>query len=530
MDLIHVIAALVPFVLVFYLIVVRRWSALKTMPLVWVVTVGIVFYYWGVGLQWVGASFIKGVFLSIEILLIVFGAIWLLELLKESKQIRIIQSFLVGISRDSRIQAILIAWLFGSLIEGVAGFGTPAVLAAPLLVAVGFSPLASVVLALIANSTAVSFGAAGTPILLGFGSLGFGADLLREVTWRVGLMHFVGGLIIPLAIVYFVTKVFGKGKGKIMEVVPFAIFASLAFTVPFLLFSIFVGAELPSIAGALIGLIVVGFAAKIGFLVPKKEFIISKVNHREVKKYNKPKVGEVIRAIFPYFVIVMLLSLTRVIGILKRFLLEYNFEWEEILGVGIGYKLNFLYTPSFYFLIGAIVAIGVFGIKWKGVRGSMARSVNKLSKPAIALVFTLALVQLFIVSGNGDLGLQSMPLLLASAVADFAGGFYVFVSPFVGAFGSFIVGSNTVSNLLFGSFQAESALALGLSVAVILALQAVGGAIGNMLAVHNVLAASASVGFHGEEGVIIRKTIWVALVYALIVGVVGLLILGVGNA
>ncbi len=506
------------FVLIFYLIVLRRWSALKVMPLVWIVTLGIVAVFWGLSFNWIGASFIKGVFLSAEILLIIFGAIWVLELLKESGRIKVVQGFLSGISDDARVQALLIAFLFGSLIEGVAGFGTPAVLAAPLLVSLGFSAFGAVVLALIANSTAVSFGAVGTPVLLGLGGLGFDSEILRRVTENVGLLHLVGGIIVPLAIVYFVCA-FKGGRKKwkmFFDAVPFALFSGMMFVVPYYLFARFVGAELPSIAGALIGLFVVGFSAKKGFLVPRLRISFSSVRAR--KKYG---VREVFVSLMPYILIVLFLSLSRTVGVLKDFLLSFSLGWDRILGVELGYRLSFLYTPSFYFFLTGVISLFIFRIGFNRGWKSLKRAGYRLERPAVALVFTLALVQLFIVSGRGALGLDSIPLLLAFSVAGLTGKFFVFVSPFVGLFGSFIAGSNTVSNLLFGSFQFESALALGLSVSLILALQVVGGAIGNMIAIHNVLAAGASVGYHGEEGRIIRKTIWVALIYALIVGVFG---------
>src|SRR3989344_413719 len=186
--LIPTLAAILPFVLLLVLIVVKKWSSLKVMPLVWFVTALISLLIWKLNIKLISASFIKGTFLTLEIMLIIFGAVWLLTILQEKKRMHYIQEFLSSISPDARIQAIIIAWLFGSLIEGVAGFGTPAAIVAPLLVSLGFTPLLSVVLALISNSTAVSFGAAGTPILLGLGSLNIEKDILQEVTRNTALL------------------------------------------------------------------------------------------------------------------------------------------------------------------------------------------------------------------------------------------------------------------------------------------------------------------------------------------------------
>src|SRR3989344_3734417 len=121
--------AFLPFVLVFILMIGLRWSALRTMPFAWLATVLILMFVLRLSGVWIAASFIKGVFVALEILVIIFGAVWLLEIFNETRYIESIQSFLAGISPDSRVQAILIAFLFGALIEGVAGFGTPAALA-----------------------------------------------------------------------------------------------------------------------------------------------------------------------------------------------------------------------------------------------------------------------------------------------------------------------------------------------------------------------------------------------------------------
>jgi len=481
------------------------------------------FIFWELDFGLIGASFVKGSAISIEILLIVFGAIWLLEVLKVSGKIEIIQSGLISLSKDVRVQAVLIAWLFGSLIEGVAGFGAPAALAAPLLVSIGFSPLASIVIALIANSSSVSFGAAGTPVLLGLGGLGFDSTLLGEVSKNAAIMHFFAGLFVPLIIVYFITHVFDKsrkGEARFREIIPFALFSGLAFLIPYYLLAVFVGPELPSIFGGLIGLFVVGFAAKKNFLIPKKTY-----SFKSHKKIGKFKGKEILFSLIPYILIVVLLSLSRIIGSWKEFLQGISLGWEEIFGFAVSYSFNPFYTPSFYFILSALVGIFIFRINKKEIKLSLKNSVNRLEKPAIALIFILALVQLFIVSEMNSLGISSIPLLLAERIGSFLGEGFVFISPFIGAFGTFIAGSNTVSNLLFGSFQAETAMALGLSIAVILALQLVGGAFGNMISIHNVLAASATVGYHGEEGTIIRKTLIVVLIYGLIVGVVGFLIL-----
>lgn len=516
------ILALIPFTLLFILIVLKKWPAIKAMPLVWFLTVLISVLIWKINSTLITASFIKGIFITLEIMLIIFGAIWLLELLKKKRQIKEIQFLLSSISPDARIQALIIAWLFGSLIEGIAGFGTSAALAAPLLVSLGFTPFLAVVVSLIANSTAVSFGAAGTPIILGMGGLNLEREFLEKLTQQVALFHFIASIIIPLIIVYLVIKSTNKqtNKQQFIEIIPFAIFAWLSFSIPYLLVAWFIGPELPSIVGGIAGLILTSIAAKKKFLTPKNQLILKK-NKQKQKKHNY------IKTLLPYLAIVILLSLSRTIPSLKSSLSEISITWNNILQTSINYSFLPIFTPSFYFFTVGIISIFLFKINKKEISSTLKNTYNKIKLPTIALIFALALAQLLLISSQNNSGFPGIPLLLAQSITKLFQQSFILISPFIGVFGSFIAGSNTVSNLLFGSFQIESAQTLGISLITILTLQVVGGAIGNMIAIHNVLAASATVNLKNQEGKIIRKTIKVAILYSIIVGVLGIIALSI---
>ncbi|PIN88875.1 lactate permease [Candidatus Pacearchaeota archaeon CG10_big_fil_rev_8_21_14_0_10_34_76] len=520
-DLTLTLLAALPFILLFVLVIIRKWSTFKAMPLVWLITTLSILFAWKVAPILIAASFIKGFFIAIEIMLIIFGAVWVIALLKEKKQISTLQNLLSSISPDARIQAILIAWLFGSLIEGLAGFGTPAALAAPLLVSIGFAPFLAVVLSVIANTTAVSFGAAGTPIILGLGSLNLTPETIIEITKNTAILHAIGGLLIPLVLSYLVITHLKHKKQKTSElfihIIPFAIFAWLSFTIPYVLIAFLVGPELPSILGGIIGLILTGLAAHYNFLTPKE--IVSTNNKRSKEKHKKISLKSYFLALSPYLLIIIFLFLTRVISPLKNFLSSISISYNNILLTEISYSFLPFYTPAFYFILSGLIFAIIFKASKHNISSSIKRTLDKIKAPAFALIFALALVQLFLISSINDSGIPSMPLLLAQSFAKIFGNLFVFISPFIGNLGSFIAGSNTVSNLLFGSFQAQTASSLSLPISLILALQVVGGAIGNMVAIHNILAASATVGLKNLEWKIIRKTILVMTAHSLIVGI-----------
>ena len=164
--------AFIPIGLSGLLLIGLGWSAKRAMPLVYFVTAAIALLAWGVSLNRIAAATLEGLIITVQVLWIIFGALLLLNTLKHSGGIASIRSGFARISPDRRVQVILIAWLFGSFIEGASGFGTPAAVAGPLMVAVGFPALSAVMFGMIIQSTPVSFGAVGTPLIVGVQEIG----------------------------------------------------------------------------------------------------------------------------------------------------------------------------------------------------------------------------------------------------------------------------------------------------------------------------------------------------------------------
>ena len=159
----------------------------------------------------------------------------------------------------------------------------------------------------------------------------------------------------------------------------------------------------------------------------------------------------------------------------------------------------------------------------KELASAVKESSNVLLSAGFVLLFTVPMVRILINSGVNAGDLPSMPIAMASFAADSVGGVYPLVAPMIGALGAFLAGSNTVSNMMFSQFQFGVASNLGLSTALIVAAQAIGAAAGNMVAIHNVVAASATVGLLGREGATLRKTIWPTLYYVLMTGLIALI-------
>lgn len=548
--------ALLPIAAVALLLVGLRWPASRAMPVCYVVAVALALGVWQVPLVQVAAASIKGIVVAIELLYIIFGAILLLNTLRESGGLQAIRQSFRDISPDRRVQVIIVAWLFGSFIEGAAGFGTPAAVAVPLLVGLGFPALPAVIAGMMIQCTPVSFGAVGTPILVGVSTglaghgtiddfatqAGFenGRAFLSLIGLRVACLHAMAGMFVPLFVVATMTRVFGRNKSfsEGLQVWPFALFAACAMIVPYLLVAWLLGPEFPSLLGGLMGLAVVIPAARAGFLVPRGAQVWDfppsdqwpsdwtsgtslqpvAVDGRQLRLFV---------AWLPYLIVAGLLVFTR-----QQTLLGTDFSpqalcksvcipFKNILGTDISQVVQPLFLPGTVFIVAAVCAAAMHRMQVRQCTVAWQLSWRTVVAASTALVFTVPMVQVFINSGGGGAGYQQMPLALASGVKDLVGNAWPLLATFIGGLGAAVAGSNTVSNMMFALFQYNVGLKLEVDPVWIVALQAVGGAAGNTICVHNVVAASAVVGLIGREGMVIRKTLPLFIFYAMLTGVIG---------
>jgi lactate permease len=545
------VLSLMPIVSVAVFLVILRWPASRAMPICYAVAVGLALLVWKVPGSQVAAASVNGLIVAGTLLYIIFGAILLLNTLEESGGLRAIRKNFSEVTSDRRVQVIIIAWLFGAFIEGAAGFGTPAAVAVPLLVGLGFPAMAAVVAGMIIQSTPVSFGAAGTPILVGVNTglstdaaiaqyaqgLGFEqwSDFLAMIGLKVAVIHAIAGTFVPLIVIAVMTRFFGRNKSfrEGLQVWKFALFAALAMTVPYLTVAWLLGPEFPSLIGSLVGLAVVVTAARKGFLVPPREqswdfdasenwdpawtgTLIIRDDHDQNATMN------LLKAWSPYLLVGVFLVVTRLKALpLLGWLRACKVQIPNLFGTDITASFEPLYSPGSIFVAVSLITFLIHKMGGQAYGAAWKRSFKTMIAASTALIFTVPMVQVFINSGGGAAGYAKMPIALADGVADLVGGAWPVFSPFIGGLGAFVAGSNTVSNMMFSLFQFGVGQRISVDPTWIVALQAVGGAAGNMICVHNVVAASAVAGLVGKEGVVIRKTLLPFVYYALFAGSTG---------
>lgn len=530
MILIALLAVLAPL----FLLGVLNMSARRGMA----ISAGLVtltaFLFWKMPIETIVASILQGLHKTLPILWILFGALVLLNVLRKTGAIESINGGFEKLSLDMRVQGVLVAYLFGALIEGVSGFGTPAMVTAPLLITLGFSPLSSVVLALVANSTPAAFGAVGTPITVGLSNVAQeqGTHILPQVAQTLTSLDLMGGAFMPTILLVMMTVVLNTESRKTrdwLEMIPWTLTVGFLYSGFAWIYARVIGYEFVSIITPLTMLTLVMLALRFNLLLPQttathpwRKLLDQKFS---LKTEREDQSMPLVKAWFPYGIVVLLLSLSRTLPPLKEFLNQtMNLSWTSILGFKeISSDWAFLYSPGLILTLSAIIAL-LIQVKSVKLFIPIAGGVfSTIGKTGVTLAVTLIMVQVFSNSGMNSGDNLSMPSYIAEVLSQTFSSVWVFITPFIGELGSFITGSATVSNLTFASIQADVAIDSHLPVEVILAGQVIGAAAGNMICVFNIVAVSGVVGLFGKEGQILRKTVIPALLYGVLIALGGVL-------
>ena len=521
-----IIVALSAVILPLILLGVINMPATKGMSISALIVLIEGFLFWKMPAKVLLASIFQSIHKALPILWILFGALMMLNVLQHTGAIDRINSGFHTLSADMRIQLILVAFLFGGLIEGVSGFGTPAMVTAPLMIALGFSPMAAVTLALVADSTPASFGAVGTPLTVGLSNVSEKADFLNAIGQRITQLDLLAGTFMPLILVFMLVFVFGKNddhkQKDFLSLIPWTIFIGLAYSLLALLISFVVSYEFVSILAPFGAIILAIITIKFKILLPKTVFTNPWSTSKKVVTEEKSSMS-LLTAWSPYIVVILMLLATRTIQPLKEFLVKnVNLSWQNILGYSqINSDWEFLYSPGTLLTISVIIGLLIQVKSLKSFLPTAKKVVLSMKSTALALIVTLIMVQIFTNSEINLAKLPSMPMYIAEIISKYLSSIWIIIAPFLGQLGSFVTGSTTVSTLTFGQIQADIAVNANVSKELVLAAQLIGAAAGNMICVHNIVSVSSVVGLSGQEGNILRKTVLPALLYSLLVGIVG---------
>src|SRR5699024_17834 len=382
-----VLLGITPILILAFFLVILRWTARLSMFLALLSVLFISIFIWKVpGGQIAGAS-VDGLSTAFEILYIVFGALLLLNTLKNNGALGVIKNSIANVTEDRRIQVIIILWIFGAFLEGAAGYGSTGAVIGSMLVGLGFPAMAAGTMVMVFQSQSVSFGASGAPIWIGLNT-GLGEGKIEEVNnilqvssaswdqflvemgWKVAIIHGAVGALIPLFMVVLLCRFFGENKSfkEGFGAWRFAIFGGLCLSIPYVLAAAFLGPEFPSIIGGLIGIVPAIFAAKKGWFMPKdkvwrfgdkstweKEWIgVMDVDPNEEKTAS----FSTLKSWTPYLIVAVLLFITQVNFLpvsswLKNTIIDIN----GIFGSDIDTSIEIFTNPGFLFIVVALFTV-----------------------------------------------------------------------------------------------------------------------------------------------------------------------------
>jgi lactate permease len=470
-----------------------------------------------------GAAF--GIF---PIMWIVVNAVWIYNMTVTSGHFAVLRRSFARISDDQRVQAVIIAFCFGALLEALAGFGTPVAICSVMLIALGFSPIKAASVALVANTAPVAFGAIAIPIVTLAEITGLPKEDLGAM---VGRQTPLIALFVPLILVGMV-----DGMRGIRQAWPAAVAGGLVFAVAQFVCSNYISVELTDIVASLlavatiVGLLRVwqpsepllgeanGFGssrpAMAGGSTSDPAFEAS-VRRREGTG-GPDSTADVLTAYAPYLVIIAIFSLAQ-IGAIKDFLAERTqaFDWPgldvrnpagEALGT-VTYNFNWLNAAGTLLLIAGIISMLILRLRPGQALKAYTGTLNQLKWAILTVAAVLGLAYVMNQSG------QTTTLGLWAAGA---GGVFAFISPIIGWLGVAVTGSDTSSNSLFGALQVAAAKESGISSTLLAAANSSGGVMGKMISPQNLAIGAAAVGMAGQEGELFRRVLGWSLALLLI--------------
>ncbi|MEW2525983.1 L-lactate permease [Streptomyces sp. NPDC047071] len=462
--------------------------------------VAVAWLVFGMPLGQTASSAAQGaVFGLFPILWIVVNALWVYRMTVRTRHFDVLRRSFGRLSDDPRIQALVVAFCFGALLEALAGFGAPVAISAVMLVALGFDPVRAAVVALVANTAPVAFGAMGTPVVTLAQVTGLPLDTVATV---VGRQTPLLALVVPLLLVALVDGRRGLRETWVPALVCGFAFAAAQFTA-----SNYVSAQLADIGAALAGagaLVAVPHARRPA-AEPVRAAVLTGARSEDLD-HDDPR-ADVLRAYAPYALIVAIFSVAQIPPV-KDFLTEATrtFDWPFLdvadpAGDPVGgnvFALPLVATGGTLVLLAGFGTAAVLGVHARVAAREWAATVHELRFAILTVTSVLALAYVMNLSGQAA--------TIGHFVAD-AGAGLAFLSPVLGWFGVAVTGSDTSANALFGALQVTAAEQSGLSPELLAAANSSGGVLGKMISPQNLTIACAAVGLAGKEGDLLRKVL-----------------------
>ena len=508
-SIINWLLSAAPIILFLIVMLGFKWGGSKAGALSWLITVLIAVTFFGAGFELIGYTYIKAFLLSIDVLLIIWTAMFLYILTEQAGTIKIIGEWLSLLTQNRALKGIFLGWLFPSFLQGMGGFGVPVAVAAPLLVSTGFTPIQALVMASIGHAWGVTFGSMASSFQTMMAITNLSGEILAPaVAVLLGIAAIVSGILVTyiadgikgIKSTFFLTLLLGVVLGGGQYLLATNELYILAVTIP-------------ALAALIISFILIS-------------------NRNKSKTTDITSNNKLLISMLPYVILVVMTLAFNLITPIKSTLGKYFLTLKfpeittslgDIIASGPGRDIKLLNHPGTIIFLSGLISFFVFTkagfLQNKDFKTILKKTAKKSTDTTIA-IFTM--VGIAVIMSHT----QMIGILAEGISRAFNQNLFPFVSPFIGAIGAFITGSNNNSNVLFAALQMRTAELLGLSVPLILGAQSAGGALGSMMAPAKVILGCATVGLEGKEGEVIGKI----LIYGMgLVALIGLLTLLFSN-
>lgn len=437
---------------------------------------------------------LEGITMAIwPIVYVIIAAVFIYNVSKESGGMDTIMKMLTSISSDLRILVLLLAWGLGGFLEAVAGFGTAVAIPASILAVLGMSPVKAAVICLIANTTPTAFGAIGLPVATLSQVTGLE---VKQLSYTVSIQLFILIILIPFILVALTED---KGFKSIKGVFGITLVSGLAFAIPQVFISKYLGAELPSIVGSIVCIFLTVLIAK-------------KMSSEEEKaSAEKVSTSDGIKAWIPFILVfIFIIFSSSLFPAINQALSSIRTEFPIYIGEGAKpYSIVWLTSPGTLILLATFIGGRVQGLTFGQILGILGKTVKQMGKTMITVGSIVGLSKVMGYSGMID--------IIAVSLVTMTGSFYPFIAPIIGALGTFITGSDTSANVLFGELQVQAAHSLKVDPFWLAAANMAGATAGKMISPQSIAVATGATGLVGEEGNILKQAMKYCAIYTLII-------------
>ncbi|MDR3221384.1 MAG: lactate permease LctP family transporter [Candidatus Accumulibacter sp.] len=502
-SVLPIVCAVAPIVWLYVSLCVLRLPGHIAFPTGLAIAAALALFVWQRGVVEVGSAMLEGVFFALwPILLVVFAAMLLFRYSEDSGGMDTIKALLAGASADRRVLALILAWGFGGFLEGIAGFGTPVLIPAAIMVALGFSPMTAVVCCLIANTTPTPFAQVGIPVLTLSSVTGLDVIPLGA---HIAVQTLLPSLLLPFLIVI----VAGGGVRAVRGIFLITLISALSFALPVFALAFFAGPELPTLFGSI--------CAIAGVMAANRRLYRATDENAEYRlnQASPAPGGEVpprmsaINACLPFLLVLVIVLLTNLLPPIRDALAPL--ATKATIYVGEGAKpLTFAWaTPGILILLATIIACLAQGHGLASLARSAITIARGSGRMAVAVIAVVTMAKVMSYGGMTD----EIAVWLVAAF----GAYYPLIAPVIGMLGAFITGSDTSCAVLFGNLQAKAAVAVGADPSWITASNLSGASLGKMISPQSIAIGLGVGGLDGQEGNILKRTMKYSVVFVVMI-------------